>query len=422
MNTMLRGYDTEFVASQPLRVLHAIGSISLARGGSSVAVLNTVAALATAGVASELVTTDDDGPDRRRADVAFGRLQEDPACAAWFFPRQTLFYSASWPMLPWLLDNVDRYDVIHVHGLFNFAPGAAALAAAMRRVPFVVQPHGVLERWGREQRRPWVKRNSIRFIEGPLLRRAGAVLFTSAQELEQAAGLPLPQRRAVIPLAMSAIAAATGSPWSHVDERFKSLAQRPWALFLGRLDPKKGVERLLTAFAAVRRRLPDAALVVAGEGSPEYVAALQHQARDLQIADSILWPGFVTGAAKDWLLRHCGVFALASSSENFCLAAVEAMAAGRPVVLSSGVAVADIVRRHHAGFVTGLDPGEIADRLCAALGDSATADAMGCRGRAAVLAELSPQVHGARLDALYREVIAGQRRTAPTSGQRGVSV
>jgi glycosyltransferase involved in cell wall biosynthesis len=177
-------------------------------------------------------------------------------------------------------------------------------------------------------------------------------------------------------------------------------------LFLGRLDEKKGIERLLTAFTTVRARVPAAALVIAGEGAPRYVEGLRQRAHELRLDGAIVWPGFVTGATKQWLLQNCSLFVLTSSSENFCLAAVEAMGAGRPVILSSGVAVAEIVNRWQAGRVTSLEPGEIADAMHATFADPSTAAAMGRRGRQAVDAELALDAHGRRLAALYGEVLA----------------
>jgi glycosyltransferase involved in cell wall biosynthesis len=389
----------------PIRVLHAIGSISLARGGPSVAIFNTAAALRRRGIASEVVTTDDDGPDRRIAGVAFGELTKLQDCPVRFFPLQTDFYSASLPMLRWLLANVQRYDIVHVHALFNFAPGAAAFSAWFKGVPYVVRPCGVLETWGRQNRRPWLKRNSIRFIEGPLLRRAGAMHFTSTQEKEQAAGLPMPARQAVIPLAMPLTEPCPGSDAWRPELRLQELAGRPWALYLSRLDPKKGMERLLSAFREVLARIPTAMLVVAGDGAPGYVAGLKLQASEMGLDDSVRWLGFTAGPEKHWLLANCGAFVLASSSENFGVAAVEAMAAARPVVVTSGVAISEIVTRWKAGVVTGLTTADIADGICRVLGNRPEAGEMGARGRDAVKEELSLETHGRRLEALYRELI-----------------
>lgn len=399
------------VPPQQLRVLHAIGSVSLARGGPSVALFDTIAALRECGIESEIVTTDDDGAGQRMTGVQTGRPILYRDVVTHFFPRQTEFYSASWPMLGWLRRNAAHYDIAHIHALFNFAPGAAAATAAATGIPYVVRPAGVLGTWGREHRRGWLKQGSLRCIEGPLLRRAAAVQFTSETERLEAQGLPLPSRQAVIPLAVS-LATADGEVRFNDDGGLGlagKLHQVPWLLFLSRLDPKKGVERLLQAFALTRRVHPAAQLVIAGSGATRYEKELRDRCSLLGLDDCVHWTGFVDGQRKRWLLSHCTAFVLPSSSENFGIAAVEAMAAGRPVVVSEGVAVSEIVARWNAGAVTGLDPAAIAVALVATLAEPAAAELRGRRGREAVATELSPAAHGSRLASLYGDILAERR-------------
>ena len=396
------------IRPRPLLVLHAIGSISVARGGPSVALFDTIAALRACGIESEIVTTDDDGAGQRMTAVQTGRPTMYRDVVTHFFPRQTEFYSASLPMLGWLRRNASRYDIAHIHALFNFAPGAAAIAAVAAGVPYVVRPAGVLGTWGREHRRRWLKQGSLQCIEGPLLRRAAAVQFTSEAERLEAQGLPLPTRQAVIPLAVPL--AAPGGEGRLDDDGglglVGTLQQVPWLLFLSRLDPKKGVERLLQAFAFTRRTHPGAQLVIAGSGMPAYEKELRDHCSQLGLDGCVHWTGFVDGQRKRWLLSRCTAFVLPSSSENFGIAAVEAMAAGRPVIVSEGVAVAEIVARWNAGTVTGLDPRAIAVALEATLAEPAAAELRGQRGREAVATELSPAAHGSRLARLYGDILA----------------
>jgi glycosyltransferase involved in cell wall biosynthesis len=151
--------------------------------------------------------------------------------------------------------------------------------------------------------------------------------------------------------------------------------------------------------------MPAAMLVIAGDGAPDYVASLKLLATELGLHESVRWLGMTIGPSKDWLLANCGAFVLASSSENFGVAAVEAMAAGRPVVVTSGVAISEIVTRWNAGVVTGLEAAEIADGLSRMLGNPEAAREMGAHGRDAVREELSLETHGRRLEALYRALV-----------------
>lgn len=436
------------LSHRPMRVLHAIGSITRVHGGVTTALLNTIAALHAQGIDSEVITTDNDGAGQRMRDVVYATVVDYEGVHVRFFPLQTRFYSASLPMLHWLRTHIRSYDLVHAHSLFNFTPGAAAHAARHAGVPYVISPHGVLEHWGMRNRRRRLKQASVRLFEGPLLAGAAAVVFTSASEREQAQGLTLPVRQPVIPLAVplpesqiqSATQDQTQSRIAHQNRdriapaartmaddaaaehpislgtlpeensELNALAGGPWALFMARIDPKKGIERLLQAFSRVLVEQPDARLVIAGSGPEAYVNTLRQHCSGLGIAERVLWTGFVAGARKDWLLRNCTAFVLASDSENFGIAPIEAMACGRPVVLSSGVAVAELVSRWDAGSVTSLDPSDIAGALLRTFADPEHASEQGGRGRAGVAAELSLQSHGARMADLYRDIVG---QTAP---------
>lgn len=97
---------------------------------------------------------------------------------------------------------------------------------------------------------------------------------------------------------------------------------------VGRLDPQKGFDRLITAFASFASRHPDWQLVIWGEG-PDRTQLVQRIA-DLGLSDRITLPG-LSAAPRGWT-RDAGIFALSSRFEGFPNALGEAMAAGLPVV------------------------------------------------------------------------------------------
>src|SRR5438105_4900304 len=132
-----------------MKVLHVIPSVSPARGGPSEALRVLVDARIQEGVEVDVATTDDDGPRARRR-----------ATDCFCFPRQTSFYSFSWPLTTWLMKRARDYDLLHIHGLFSYAPTAAALIAKSQRVPYILRPLGTLAPWGMSHRRPGLKRLS----------------------------------------------------------------------------------------------------------------------------------------------------------------------------------------------------------------------------------------------------------------------
>jgi len=133
------------------------------------------------------------------------------------------------------------------------------------------------------------------------------------------------------------------------------------------LDPKKGVELLLEVFSYVRSKVHNAILVIAGEGTARYTASLRSRANALNLARDIVWAGFLVGDEKAGAFAAASVFVLPSISENFGIAALEALAAGVPVVLSNEVALSDEIRDADAGLVAPREVEPMAEKIIALL-------------------------------------------------------
>ena len=367
-----------------MRVLHVIPSISPLRGGPSAAVLAMVAALRDEGVDASILTTNDDGPglDTSLPQGLWCERNGVPVLAfhRWSPPLAPLREFAISPAFNvWLSQHLRDYDLLHVHALFSW-PSTTAMAQARRaRVPYVLRSIGQLCRWSLA-RSPRRKQLLLRLIERRNLEGAAALHFTTEAEREEAADLGLSTRSFVLPLGVHPPAAPVGSA---ADGRSTatsiakppSMPQWPEAgngtvfLFLSRLHPKKQLERLLDALALLRRRHPEAPwqLWIAGTGEPAYLKALQHQASQLALADRCRWLGFLEGEPKWQVLAAADWFVLPSASENFGIAAIEALAAGTPVILSPEVAVADAIHAAGAGLLSPSDPVSLADQLVVAL-------------------------------------------------------
>lgn len=390
-----------------MRVLHVISSMSQLRGGPTVSMHNMLQALRRKGIAADVVTTNDDG-DTGRLDVPLDRFVDVGGQRVRYFPRQTLKYAFSAPLLPWLLRNIRAYDLVHTHGLFSFAPLAAAWCARAAAVPYIMRPAGVLDTWGMKNKSRTVKRTSVRLVEAPLLRAAAAVHFTTPLEQARAADLSLPIRPVVLPTGMEADGA------DDPGEPVEGLAAPDTRviLFLARIHPIKCVDMLLRAFAALEDRSSRLRLVIAGDGDPVLVAGLQRLADDLRLGDRVRWLGFTAGARKRWLLARADVFVLPSASENFGIAVVEAMNAGAPVIVTKGCGLADFVAQWKAGIVTDGTVESLRAALTRMLSDEASRIAMGQWGKLAARQELSLEAFGTRLESLYRGALAERPRRA----------
>lgn len=385
-----------------MKVLHVIPSLSRVEGGPTQAVALMERALCEQGVSVETAATDDEGPGRRNG-KSCGRPLPENGAVHWYFRKRTDFYKVSPAFAGWIAREAGRFDLLHIHALFSFTTSVAARAAQRARVPYIIRPLGTLNDYGMKQRRPWLKGLSMKLLEGPLLRRAAAVHFTSEAEAAQARALGIPMREAIIPLAVEP-AAPSGSL---EDSPFAGLRGSPCVLFLSRLDPKKNIEGLLEAAALLKDEMAGIRLLVAGGGAPEYLAALKARADALGISQRVIWAGHLQGPSKSAAFAAADVFALPSYSENFGIAAAEALAAGLPCLLGLGVAIAKEVVQAQAGVAVQTDAQSIADGLRRIIGAKEGLVHMPSNAVRLAQERFSMQAMGARLKQLYTDILNG---------------
>jgi glycosyltransferase involved in cell wall biosynthesis len=400
-----------------MKILHVIPSVAPHEGGPSFALPLMARGLSEAGVSVDVVTTDDDGRGGH-LDAPLGEAVEQSGARFFYFRRQTQFYKASWPMSLWLARNISRYDCVHIHALFSYASSNAARFALSRRVPYVVRPLGVLNRWGMANRRRVLKRLSLRLIERRILENAASVHYTSEQERLEAEEAGVRATAAVIPLGIDTREFHHLPGPGRFYEKFPKTAGRDIVLFLSRLDSKKGLELLLPAFADAHSKNPNALLVIAGTGDKALTDDLEGLAARLEIADQIVWAGFTSGQEKLSALAAASVFALPSHSENFGIAVVEAMASGLPCVLSDRVGIAADVERLEAGLIVPCQADAIASALRRLLAEPDLRARLGVRAREAAAERFSLEAMTRALIGLYDRITRGGVETLAALRER----
>lgn len=344
-----------------MKVLHVIPYVSLRRGGPSAFILDLCRGLSEAGVDVTLATTDDNGTGH--LDVPLSIPIYHDGYTTWYFRRQTRLYYFSWPLTRWLRENVPGYDCVHIHTVFTYPTIPASVLAALNNMPYVVTTHGILMAWGREKRRPWLKRASIQLIERNVLRGAAIVHFTSEQEQNEIPFLAKHLPSVVIPLGIDLKPFLHLPPSGWLRSRYTTLKDRVIILFLSRLDSTKGLDILLNGFQQISRQNINAALVIAGDGEPMFVESLRKEVARLGVGGDVIFTGFLNEEDKVSAMADADVFVLPSWSESFGVAVVEAMACGLPVVISDQVGIHPQVSKAGAGLIVPCEVEPLAQAL-----------------------------------------------------------
>jgi glycosyltransferase involved in cell wall biosynthesis len=428
-----------------MNVLHVIPSLSALDGGPSLAVKSMADALAGQGVDVTIATTGAAqsaavigdqlsviGRESRRENTPIERDAYRVMCLRRTFEP----YKVSFSLARWLRANIAQFDLVHIHALFSFSSTTAARIARRNNVPYIVRPLGVLNQWGIRNRRRLPKLVSLRLIELPILLNSAAIHFTSESEREEAALLDArlaEHKSAVIPLPVElgdlsevrgqrseARRMRAGDP-KVFRARYPWLNDRRIVLFLSRIDRKKGLELLLDAFAVVRGKDRDVALVIAGEGGESYVRELRDRAarilefesatkngrptKDKEGEGVVIWTGHLSGEMKAAALAAADVFVLPSASENFGIAAAESLAAGVPTIVSEEVALSRDIGRYDAGVVVQRDAQQLAAAIGGLLSNRERAAGLAANGRRLAQERYSPEAVGRALHELYQTII-----------------
>ncbi len=351
-----------------LRILHVIPGVAPRYGGTSTAIWPMIAALSErGGIDVEIATTDADGPTGR---VTKGELPGGGANVLLFHRDKWKSLNYSHDLSQWLGTHAGDYDLIQIHTHWNHSVAAACGAARRAAVPYILTPHGMLSdyAWHRSK---WKKRIYWWLQERNNVWHAAAFHVTSNDERQEVLRLGVSVPVEVIPLGIGNDAWETAVEPNWLREQCPRAGDRPILLFLSRLHPKKGItDVLLPALAQLKT---DAFLAIAGgedAHAPGFAHEIENEIARLGLQGQVALLGSVAPQRRWAAFDGADLFVLPSHAENFGIVVPEAMARGRPVVVTAGVQFGEHVTASGAGTVVRLDVAELAASLDIWLSDS----------------------------------------------------
>lgn len=186
----------------------------------------------------------------------------------------------------------------------------------------------------------------------------------------------------------------------------------PMLLFVGRMIAQKGVPYLLDAMPLVLREHPDAKLLLVGRGNAR--AALEKKARALGLEDHVVFSGYMTEEMLREAYGTCDLFVLPSVWEVLPIAILEAMSSAKPVVCTDAGGNAELVEDGVNGYVVPMrNPGALAARINALLGDREKMAAMGRAGRRRAEEEFDWKLIAGQTVRVYEGLLAEKAEKGP---------
>jgi glycosyltransferase involved in cell wall biosynthesis len=382
-----------------LKILHVSPAFFPATywGGPIFSVASLCRALASNGTELRVLTTDSAGPSASdRIDPAAQRSYPLGHGVAISYCRRLAGVSVSPGLLARLLPLVTWADLVHLTGTYSFPTIPTLLACRLLRKPLVWSPRGALQatqEWAGATNRP--AKRLWEQVCSSILGNARCTLHVTSVEEEKASLARVRVRMAkVIRNGVEVPAALAPRPWTP-DGRLR-------LLFLGRLDPKKGIENLLHALASLRD--PSISLSICGTGDPGYVSHLERLAASLPVAPRTRFHGHVDGERKTDAFATADICVAPSHNENFCMVVAESLAHAVPVIASTGTPWARLAERGCGRWVDN-SPESLA-RAIAEMRKERLAE-MGSRGRKWMQEEFGWDAVAREMRELYRALIDG---------------
>jgi glycosyltransferase involved in cell wall biosynthesis len=362
----------------------------------------------------EIATTNDDG--ERLLDVPLGKRILHDRIPTYFFPRYSppvaalREFTVSGAFTTWLLQNITRYDAIHIHTIFSYIPTIAMAISRSKGIPYLTTPHGMLCKWSLQQKTR-KKQAYLKLIERANLDHSQALHLTCQQEQDDVSCLNLKSPTFILPLALTTTPPPIPNAANLLRQQFNYPVDEPIILFLSRLHYVKGLNYLIPALGKLTHHR--FTLMIAGSGTAEYEAEIRSLLHTSGIAERTKMLGFVAGEQKKLLIQGANLFALTSHLESFGLAVLEALAVGTPALVTRGVALATTIEDNELGYVADLDIAAIATTFDRYLTDPNRAKLMGDRARQFILEHYTWERIAPDLIGVYRSIIDRQSLAEP---------
>lgn len=319
------------------------------------------------------------------------------------FFRKPLFNVLGFEYIPHISDSVDKMgkiDLIHSQGIWTYECNAVMKYAIKKGIPYVISPRGALYKKSLQLKTAKKKVAWYAYQKRNLF-KAACIQATCIAEMDEVRSLGCKVPVAVIP-----------NPYDGIKiDSCKKLESDIFRIgYMGRLHPRKRVERLIYALDYLIKQGIDAELYIIGADVKSYENFLREESVRLGIEERVVFTGFLKDKAKDNAIKQCHIFAFPSDFENWGNVVPDVLVRGVPAITTKGMPW-EIIQKANAGWWINNDQDSFNNTLINAysLGGDRLYE-MGAAGRQIVLDNFSVKRIGAMLKELYAWLLIGGQK------------
>lgn len=368
-----------------MHILHS-GSLDVKSGGPALSTYLTIRGLRNAGVDVDMVM-----PPLGEE----GKLIADDVNLHYTAPVKNSRMEYM-PRMNRLLKELPQYDLYHVQGLWQWLGHSVASYARKQKKPYVITLRGMLYPQALAHS-TLIKKISLALYQRNDLRRAACIQATCKEEMNYYRELGFTNPVAILPNPIEV---------DGIIERPIPPKTKLRIGYLGRIHPRKRIERLIYAFDALRDELDNAELLIIGAGDKRYEQFLREEVVRLNL-HNVRFAGFLTGEEKDKAILSLSYLVVPSDFENFGNIVTEALVRGIPVIASKGMPWQEL-DEFHCGWWIDNDQETINQTLHIAINTPESERIeMGMHGKQLVAEKYSVDSLGEKMKQFYEWILYG---------------
>lgn len=267
-----------------------------------------------------------------------------------YFKRMFSKFYLSVDMLVFLLKNIKKYEVVHIHSIFNFPASISLIISAFFKKKIILSPRGILDKDLIENKNKILKKFWLYLFKNILSKKVNFFHATTQLEKKKIKFFFKKSNIKVIANGLDVNFFLKKKISKTLSNKYdKYFKKKNKLLYLGRIDKKKNIELILKSIN--NAKLSNFILNIVGSGDKRYLNYLNNLCYKLNLNDNVNFINHLDNKSKIFFYKKSSHLLLPSKSENFANVVLEALFFGKSVLISDKVGLKDFVRQNNFGII-----------------------------------------------------------------------